>query len=123
MSTSGEIKTPTLDRLLEVRDEAQSLSSFMDWLEEQGFVLAGWPAHWFFGEEDDSVECWGSTANGECPWTAHERHGEPTHYPRLRFEGRNKLLHRYFEIDEAEADRERTSLLEHVRAQQGGKAL
>lgn len=77
--------TPVLDAMLKVAPDSQKIGDFLDWLSEQGIQLAKWGKD----EYDEDVLI-------------------PIH------EGPSALLHRYFNIDAKEEERERRRLLAWV---------
>jgi len=80
--------TPTLDKILELREQSQIVGEFLDWLGEQGIHLGRYPTR------SD-----GSSSDFMLPI----------------FEGHDALLHRFFGIDPEAEESERRAVLEHVR--------
>lgn len=80
------IATPTLDRMLSVKEESQKVGNFIEWLRAQGYELAQ------YGKE-----------------RGHRDTLFPVHTTTER------LLAEYFEINLDEAERERCKILAGVR--------
>ena len=81
--------TPTLDKILELREQSQIVGEFLDWLGEQGIHLGRYPTR------SD-----GSSSDFMLPI----------------FEGHDALLHRFFGIDSDAEETERRAVLEYVRS-------
>lgn len=86
------IKTPTLDRMMEVKDQSQEIGSFLDWLSSEKKITLC---------EDRGQTCM-------------MYHGKATYHSPIMtsFE---ELLAEYFEIDLKEADKEKRGLLASLR--------
>jgi len=80
-----KIETPELDKMVEIRDESQTISSFLEWLCEKEVVLAKWY------EEEFELEL-----------------GHIT-------ETKEQLLANYFGIDLVKAEKERQAILDNIR--------
>lgn len=80
-------ETPTLDRIREVKADADVIAAFLEWCEEQGYVLSEW--------RDDE-------------WS------EPTLFPVNG--GIEHRLAEYFGIDLQKKAEEQDAVLEHVRS-------
>ena len=82
-----EFKTPTLDKIAEVRDQCQIIGEFLEWLHDKGISLC----------ELNKTKGWSSET--------YERIDKST----------DSLLYEYFEIDENAAEQERIDLLNKIR--------
>lgn len=80
------IETPTLDRMLVIKDESQKVGNFIEWLAEKGYVIARY----------------GSMRNTR-----------DTLMP--DYQTTEKRLAEYFGIDLDEAERERLKILKGLR--------
>ena len=86
--------TPTLDRMLSLRDESQPIDDF---LANSQYQLAVWVAE-------------GECPSMDCPsWGSREDHLHPVE------KSIEQILADYFDIDLAEAERERQAILDHLR--------
>ena len=85
-----KIKTPELDKMLIVASDSQTISGFLEWLEEKEIQLAEWSG-------SDCEEC------GD----------EHLVY---MVQTKEQLLANYFSIDLVKAEKERQALLDEVRA-------
>lgn len=81
--------TPTLDRMLKVKEDSQKLGEFLDWLSEQGFILCE--------KQTDGSKFY--------PYF-------PTRY------AVEELLAMYFGVDIGMAQAEQDAVLAYVRSQQ-----
>ena len=130
MTTSAAVPTPTLDAIREVQPQSQAIGEFLDWLGEQGYVLAGRRHHrkcprcemWLpdmMTRGDKQVECICEARGPECFGQGECGHEEyhVEHPSELlpRRPSTDKLLHRFFGVDEAEAERERRALMASLR--------
>lgn len=82
-----KVKTPELDKMLEVRDDSQRIGEFLEWLSEQEITLAEWTG-------DDCMECGGSLMDIS--------------------QTREQLLANFFVIDLDKCEKERQNLLDAV---------
>jgi hypothetical protein len=94
--------TPELDRQSKaIKDGAHRIGEFLDWLEEQGYVLAR------YAKPD---------ADGEYEADGYDRYsGEVLHQS---YVGKEKLIAGFFGLDLDKIEAERMALLEHLRARQ-----
>lgn len=83
------MKTPEIDRMLEVKEDSQRIGEFLEWLAEQEIILAEWTG-------SDCVGC-----------------GEG--YVEIS-QTREQLIANYFEIDLVKAEKERQAILDNIRA-------
>lgn len=83
------IETPTLDKMLSVKDESQKVGNFIEWLSAEGYVIAK------YGEE---------------------RRQRDTLFP--IHSTTEELLAEYFEIDLNAAEKERVKILGGLRVVQ-----
>lgn len=83
----SEVKTPQLDKMRSVKEDSQKLSTFIDWLTEQGMPI--------------------------CEKITDDRYGAEMAPITISIE---RLLARYFEIDLNKVEDERRSLLDELRA-------
>lgn len=86
-----KIDTPQLDKMVEVKDESQMISNFLDWLDEKEIVLAEWSG-------SDCDEC-----------------GDEILIHLIRT--KEQLLANYFNIDLVKAEKERQAILDNIRRQ------
>lgn len=147
-----EPKTPTLDKIQEVKDESQAIGAFLDWLrDEKGIALAqNKPASWVCehcGDVPKSEVYFVSwLENDDAFWRHSAKHckivqdvirkkksisidkyqgGAVEHQEAGlydAFTSFDKLLHEYFEIDPAEEEKERRSLLDYMRSRSAARA-
>lgn len=80
------IKTPVLDKMLANKGESQSIGNFLSWLQENSYVIA------MYGTE-----------RGTRDMLFPDRHSI------------EELLAAYFDVDLAEAERERRKILSAIR--------
>ena len=119
--------TPTLDKVSELRPQMQAIGEFLEWLTGQGYVLGGHQYHRAncnvhdFGDSPEKSECICDQIAAECfgmledcPWP----HADWSwrHPIRDRSESIERLLARYFEIDQQAMYREQGQLLAWIRS-------
>ena len=131
----GEVETPgtpNLDRRLENSGKILTISAFIKYLKEQGYLLAGAPLHTHIA---GSQECWGT---GECPDGDNPDHVPPgtvekepetgryrtgirpdTVYLEPRPTTGGELIDGFIGVDTREAAREMELLLERTRRERG----
>lgn len=85
MIKQEQIKTPELNKILTVKDNSQTIGEFLEWLSEQGIIL---------------VEYIDNGRSGEFFETGISR---------------ERLLAKYYDIDLAKCETERSALLDAVR--------
>lgn len=126
MTTETETtpETPTLDRMSELRPQLDVIGEFLDWLLSEGYVLGGFQyhplcvRHEYADPEADcrcglrDTECWGQ--NPDCPDAG--EHIDPVWYLPLRdrSESHDKLMARFFDIDQDAVEAEKRALLAFV---------
>lgn len=131
---------PECDRMVAVADESHALGDFLDWLNENGIILAEWerkkecdyadgPSMARFGDiGGQKWRCEKGRVTGhpdsnkpgvdsglcrKCDGTGLIDRNEPRLTP--RGESYNELLARYFDIDLAKVEAERRQMLEALR--------
>ena len=119
--------TPTLDKMLTVKDRSQAIGEFLEWLGEQGIVLARRHAHEPDDEDDlpDEIEHEGQERGCYAAEWETVPAGRRLHWRRAcriitgHFipiqRGTEQLLADHFGIDLAAAEREKRALLEGLR--------
>ena len=87
----SEIKTPELDKMVEIGDESQKIGEFLEWLSSEEIELAEWTGF----------------CCDEC--------GEEILMNMIMTE--EQLLAKYFGIDLEKAEKERQAILDNIREQ------
>ena len=124
--------TPNLDRRLENSGKILTISAFIEYLKERGYLLAGAPLHTHIA---GSQECWGT---GTCPEGDNPDHAPPGAVEREPETGRyrtrrrpdtvyleprsttgRELIDGFIGVDTREAAREMELLLERKRRERG----
>ena len=117
---------PTLDKILALRDKTQTVGEFLDWLQQQGYIICKY-------REDEKVPCFhcegtgydpqlnsrgGRSVCGVCGW-AFDAKGDgyiteiSGYYP--AYVSIDSLLHQFFDIDAAQEEKEKMMILEEIR--------
>lgn len=116
-----DVTTPNLDKMLEVQPESQAIGEFLEWLSTvKGYTL---------GENRDDLTAWYPCMDIDCENGKSIRMGEthtgcggtggseepigPKYVPAMYQV--EELLAEYFEVDLAEAEREKRAILEGLR--------
>ena len=90
--------TPTLDKMLAVKDKSQIIGNFLEWLGEEGIELAQYHKH--------KPTCYDCKENRLCQ--LYEGDLIPIHLP-------SEKVAQYFDIDLNEAEREKRKILEMIQ--------
>jgi hypothetical protein len=99
------------ERLVLVSDKSQEIGRFLDWLEEQGIVHAEYHRHLdtcYYGHPDD----------GDWPQCGYRKDQLAP-----RFESKEKLLARFYDIDLNKIERERCQMLADIRKQHASEQI
>jgi len=121
--------TPTLDKMRAVHDQSQAIGEFVEWLSARGIVLAeSWHEATYVcatcgvvPADDGMIQRMPWTDDetyrhvGACPQDANSVDCLPAGLYSATVT-LTTLLHEFFGIDAAAAERERRALLTHVRA-------
>lgn len=103
MAKPKVVKTPTLDKMLSVKDQSQAAGQFLDWLvSEKGFVLAKYHEH--NDEHCGEYERGNRRECGLAEETLYQEHHSI-----------EKLLAEFFGINLNQAEKERVAILKSLQ--------
>ena len=110
------VPTPNLDLRLENSEKIRTVSRFLQFLDQKGYVIAGTPMHTHL---EDTTECWGAPG---CPMEEDPDHVGPdrkdTQLLVRRYPNARQLTDEFLGIDRQEAEREMEELLLRVREEE-----